>query len=150
MCVCLRIFIIMDFIAVNNSSDKYKMSYRGKRDKHWMIQLLFTCRQCYVWDIYLFHIPTIWLRCSDSLKQLFLFFRMLCASHFIICKFNIEHWNFVFQFSFSHNFTVSIPMCNAQISKRQNCRCKNINFRRKSGLNSEHERTLLACMCAVS
>lgn len=30
--LCLCIFIIMDFIAVNNSSDKYKMSCRGKQD----------------------------------------------------------------------------------------------------------------------
>lgn len=111
--LCLCIFIIMDFIAVNNSQDKYKMSCRGKQDSRSTQALQ-------------------WLCCNHSSGQLFSFSVVQCTLSLASFTSN-EMLNFVFRFSFSQDissrsFGLVRLVHNLQFSRTQNCRCENINF----------------------
>lgn len=147
--LCLCIFIIMDFIAVNNSWDKYKMSWSGKY-------------------------RTAIRQRSDAMAaskrysaivrgQLFSFSKnvsaAVAAAFVAMCTLSLasftsnEMLNFVFRFSFNHNFCtvpdlfVDVCAMHAAVlaclvgcdfhhfthsthisvfTTAQNCRCKNI------------------------
>lgn len=99
--LCLCIFIIMDFIAVNNSSDKYKMSCRGKQDSRSTRNdaAVSSCAcACVVGVVAATAAATI------VRGQLFSFSVVQCTLSLASFTSN-EMLNFVFRFSFSHNFT---------------------------------------------
>lgn len=96
MCLCIFI-IIIDFIAVNNSSDKYKMSCRGKQDSR-------STRNDAVSGSGSGSVCSATAAAAIVRGQLFSFSVVQCTLSLASFTSN-EMLNFVFRFSFSHNFT---------------------------------------------